>query len=246
MTHARPRRDVRRPRYLDDFLVTLPPRHLPSLTLHDHSTKGAAIQPPAPVVTPPRVRPSPQNLSPEAVMSALLEMKEENSQLRRDMQNMFSSRSLRSPSQPQRFTSRQLAQFEDSSASYVPYPPPGRTSTPSRNQKAPVDDLLPWPDALPIPPSVEPLPPPPTADELLPPPPPPVSYLQSYPSYDAGFQTTPEYVEIHNTTSQEPPSAETTYRGPKPHIPHLTDNDPRQIARLKLALDNLLPRDATE
>ncbi|KAE8289495.1 hypothetical protein D5F01_LYC11197 [Larimichthys crocea] len=47
----------------------------------------------------------------------------------------------------------------------------------------------------------------------------------------------------------QPPSPahqEMTYRGPKPHIPHFTDDDPRQFARLKIALDNILPADATE
>ena len=43
-----------------------------------------------------------------------------------------------------------------------------------------------------------------------------------------------------------PPRRESTYRGPKPHIPCFTDEDPRQFARLKLALENILPADATE
>lgn len=244
MANPRPRRDVQRPRYLDDFLVTLPPRHLPSRTLYDHSTVGAATQSPLPVISSPPVRPAPQNLSSDAVMSVLQEIKEENNQLRRDMQSLFNSLSMRSTTQPQRLTSRHAAQFEDSGASYVPYYPPERTSTPNCSLRAPVDDLPPWPDAVPILPSAEPLPPPPPppVDEPLPPPPPPVSY---FPSYDAGLQTTPEYVEPY-TLPHEPPSVEATYRGPKPHIPLFTDDDPRQFAQLKIALDNILPRDATE
>ncbi|XP_023811350.1 uncharacterized protein LOC111947519 [Oryzias latipes] len=39
---------------------------------------------------------------------------------------------------------------------------------------------------------------------------------------------------------------EKTYRGPLPSIPEFTRGDPRQFARLKLALDNILPADATE
>lgn len=99
MDHTRPRRDVRQPRYLDDFLVNIPPRR-PSLTLHGHSNKGAAFQPPTPVITPDPVGPVPQNTSSEAVMLALQEMKEENNQLRRDMQSLFNSLSLRSAPQP--------------------------------------------------------------------------------------------------------------------------------------------------
>lgn len=40
---------------------------------------------------------------------------------------------------------------------------------------------------------------------------------------------------------RSPPRQETSYRGPKPQIPLFTDDDPRQFARLQLALDNLLP-----
>lgn len=39
---------------------------------------------------------------------------------------------------------------------------------------------------------------------------------------------------------------ERVYRGPKPKIPHFTKPDPREFNRLKTALDNLLPDDATE
>ncbi|XP_027861387.1 uncharacterized protein LOC114137071 [Xiphophorus couchianus] len=39
---------------------------------------------------------------------------------------------------------------------------------------------------------------------------------------------------------------EKLYRGPLPSIPEFTKDDPRQFARLRLALDNILPADATE
>lgn len=39
---------------------------------------------------------------------------------------------------------------------------------------------------------------------------------------------------------------ERIYRGPKPTIPDFTKEDPREFARLKIALENLLPHDATE
>ncbi len=43
-----------------------------------------------------------------------------------------------------------------------------------------------------------------------------------------------------------PPTRERTYRGPIPSIPDFTAEDPRQFARLRISLDNLLPLDATE
>jgi len=43
-----------------------------------------------------------------------------------------------------------------------------------------------------------------------------------------------------------PNSNERTYRGPAPSIPKFTRGDPREFSRLKLALDNILPADATE
>lgn len=49
-----------------------------------------------------------------------------------------------------------------------------------------------------------------------------------------------------SSQSPMPLNQEMTYRGPKPHIPLFSEDDPRQFARLKLALDNLLPADATE
>ncbi|XP_056336224.1 uncharacterized protein LOC130247068 [Danio aesculapii] len=42
------------------------------------------------------------------------------------------------------------------------------------------------------------------------------------------------------------PQQERMYRGPKPTIPDFTKGDPREFARLKVSLDNLLPEDSTE
>lgn len=36
------------------------------------------------------------------------------------------------------------------------------------------------------------------------------------------------------------------YRGPQPSLPKFTKEDPREFARLKIALENILPEDATE
>ncbi|XP_014882098.1 uncharacterized protein LOC106943301 [Poecilia latipinna] len=63
---------------------------------------------------------------------------------------------------------------------------------------------------------------------------------QSAPSYshrDSSFVQVPSFNE---------PQRETTYRGPKPTIPRFTSPDPREFARMKIALENLLPGDATE
>ncbi|XP_067294186.1 uncharacterized protein [Pseudorasbora parva] len=43
-----------------------------------------------------------------------------------------------------------------------------------------------------------------------------------------------------------PPSQETTYRGPAPTIPNFCKSDPREFSRLRIALENILPADATE
>ncbi|KAK7913314.1 hypothetical protein WMY93_013525 [Mugilogobius chulae] len=43
-----------------------------------------------------------------------------------------------------------------------------------------------------------------------------------------------------------PGGQERTYRGPTPTIPNFSHPNPREFARLRIALDNLLPKDATE
>ncbi|XP_076856690.1 uncharacterized protein LOC143510810 [Brachyhypopomus gauderio] len=47
---------------------------------------------------------------------------------------------------------------------------------------------------------------------------------------------------LHHSSSV----AETSYRGPRPTIPNFTNRDPSEFARLKIALENLLPADGTE
>ncbi|KAL0171405.1 hypothetical protein M9458_031716, partial [Cirrhinus mrigala] len=51
-------------------------------------------------------------------------------------------------------------------------------------------------------------------------------------------QSVPRMVMLH--------AQEQRYRGPKPTIPSLTVADPRQFSRLRMALENLLPADASE
>ncbi|XP_073769332.1 uncharacterized protein [Danio rerio] len=47
-------------------------------------------------------------------------------------------------------------------------------------------------------------------------------------------------------TDQQPRRQERSYRGPKPSIPDFTCDDPREFARLRISLENILPPDATE
>lgn len=42
------------------------------------------------------------------------------------------------------------------------------------------------------------------------------------------------------------PSSESVYRGPPPMVPKFTNPDPSEFARLRIALENLLPPDGTE
>ncbi|KAM9825435.1 uncharacterized protein ACBT44_006125 isoform 1-T1 [Syngnathus typhle] len=51
----------------------------------------------------------------------------------------------------------------------------------------------------------------------------------------------------HRTTPyMQPPYPEPVYRGPQPTIPKFTFPDPSEFARLRIALENLLPSNATE
>ncbi|XP_073776433.1 uncharacterized protein [Danio rerio] len=49
-----------------------------------------------------------------------------------------------------------------------------------------------------------------------------------------------------STPLRAPPSQESTYRGPAPTIPNFVKPDPREFSRLRIALENILPMDATE
>lgn len=64
------------------------------------------------------------------------------------------------------------------------------------------------------------------------------------PEYCAPY--TPQRCESLPEELQPSHHHETVYRGPKPTIPAFTKGDPREFARLKVALENLLPVDATE
>ncbi|CAK6955394.1 uncharacterized protein LOC120745538 [Scomber scombrus] len=177
--NTRPRRDVRPPRYLDDFLVNHPRRQLhQSHTLHDPSAVGDSEYHNASKVTSDGQ--TSQSLVPEVVFSALREMREDNNQLRQEMQTLLRTLTPQSAAAPQPPTSSFAApthrhQFDVSGASITKAPTPDWVSTPLQhirqhfNQSEDNPQEVPWPDS--------------SSqlyhhhvDEPFPPPPPPVSY----------------------------------------------------------------------
>lgn len=75
----------------------------------------------------------------------------------------------------------------------------------------------------------------------------PAPSMMSEPPYDSVLPSVaPPQPPQRLTSVTLPNSNERTYRGPTPSIPKFTRGDPREFSRLKLALDNILPADATE
>ncbi|XP_055015378.1 uncharacterized protein LOC129410669 [Boleophthalmus pectinirostris] len=80
----------------------------------------------------------------------------------------------------------------------------------------------------------------------------PMPPLRARPMPDASFPPPPTPPDpLWGTLSiQRPPNlavaSEFAYTGPRPSIPKLTCRDPGEFARLKMALENLLPPDSTE
>ncbi|XP_067233763.1 uncharacterized protein [Chanodichthys erythropterus] len=64
-----------------------------------------------------------------------------------------------------------------------------------------------------------------------------------FPSQDQKRPVHAEYTSEHLLPSS---TQEKIYRGPAPTIPYLTFPDPREFSRLRIALENILPDDATE
>lgn len=64
--------------------------------------------------------------------------------------------------------------------------------------------------------------------------------------HDSMLNADPRYTSYRSRHMDMPPIRETTYRGPKATIPCMTSPDPRQFSRMKTALENILPEDATE
>ncbi len=67
--------------------------------------------------------------------------------------------------------------------------------------------------------------------------------LSSHRPYDRGDDHRSGY---SSTQLRVPPSQESTYRGPAPTIPNFVKPDPREFSRLHIALENILPENATE
>ncbi|KAL2093214.1 hypothetical protein ACEWY4_010526 [Coilia grayii] len=64
-------------------------------------------------------------------------------------------------------------------------------------------------------------------------------------TFHVPLQPIPHHDQRHEDISSHQ-YRESVYRGPKPNIPDFKRGDPREFARLKLSLENLLPTDATE
>lgn len=77
-------------------------------------------------------------------------------------------------------------------------------------------------------------------------------FSQHIPSHQSEFETPaqermpPAHTDYRQVHHQPPSTQEKTYRGPAPTIPFLTAPDPREFSRLRIALENILPEDATE
>lgn len=177
--NTRPCREVHRPRYLDDYVVHLPKCELPQTHTHaGHSTMGDSRLPEPEAGMSLSGGQSLQAQISEEVLSALKQMKEENLQIRREMQQVInaltphlsaaSQTGLTSVSAP---TPAQL-NFRASGVVFQRHLDVAFTSIrPARRfakQESDVHDV-PWP--FPSPPAAD------QADDQLPPPPPPVSFL---------------------------------------------------------------------
>ena len=146
--NTRARREGRQPRYLDDFLLELPRRHLPH-TIPDQAVGGAISPSHEDTLAPPAGQKQSSPL-PEAFLSALREMREDNQQLRLDMQQIVQALSPRASEAPPAPTtsfaaaSRGRPHVADSGVSYSRLSFPDFSSTPLTTRQPflpPADDL---------------------------------------------------------------------------------------------------------
>ena len=198
-----------------------------------------------------------------ALLQRVLEDNQRMSRQMMDIQRQLDARTTLPPSLSIPLPAPQLpqasGQFNQDYQPYLPPPPTMQTGTFILSPE--VDDN--WPP-----------PPPPVTDESidtpLPLPPPPQRLVSEVTERMRNITTTaPQTPVIHHhsaeiqtpqycppyspsCSSKEPHELFTTiqhekvYRGPKPKIPAFTKGDPREFSRLKVALENLLPEDATE
>uniref|UniRef100_A0AAV2LF82 Gag protein n=1 Tax=Knipowitschia caucasica TaxID=637954 RepID=A0AAV2LF82_KNICA len=155
---------------------------------------------------------------------ARTEMKELIEAARLLKTEMLNSRPLYSPVKPLRPTS---------SAAPVTYLPP----------QAEYQGDCEWPDPPPWPEPEDSYQP---HDPAWPPPPPPHPYLPTKPSWNLQPAVRTPPLSQPLTRTAPPRVAEPLYRGPQPTIPKFINPDPSEFARLRIALENLLPANTTE
>uniref|UniRef100_A0AAV2LXU6 Uncharacterized protein n=1 Tax=Knipowitschia caucasica TaxID=637954 RepID=A0AAV2LXU6_KNICA len=155
---------------------------------------------------------------------ARTEMKELIEAARLLKTEMLNSRPVYSPVKPLR---------HPSSAAPVTYLPP----------QAEYQGDCEWPDPPPWPEPEDSYQP---HDPAWPPPPPPHPYLPTKPSWNLQPAVRTPPLSQPLTRTAPPRVAEPLYRGPQPTIPKFINPDPSEFARLRIALENLLPANTTE
>ncbi|KAK7938472.1 hypothetical protein WMY93_001798 [Mugilogobius chulae] len=225
---------------------------------------------PLPSSTPVHYRQRPAVEDTSATVALLHRVLDDNQRMQRqmmEMQQRLDTRSTPPPplsSQMPATAQTQVynAPLTQDHSQLLPPPPPAQVFS----FTSPTDTNEYWP----------PPPPPVSDDFIkpLPPPPPPQTVVSELTGLVRGMTVTPQeqpqhLADLHQTPLrvQTPeycspytppryesahirplplPQHEMVYRGPKPTIPTFTKGDPREFARLKVALENLLPEDATE
>ncbi|KAK7915538.1 hypothetical protein WMY93_011299 [Mugilogobius chulae] len=223
-----------------------------------------------PSSTPVHYRQRPAAEDTSATVALLHRVLDDNQRMQRqmmEMQQRLDTRSTPPPplsSQMPATAQTQVynAPLTQDHSQLLPPPPPAQVFS----FTSPTDTNEYWP----------PPPPPVSDDFIkpLPPPPPPQTVVSELTGLVRGMTVTPQeqpqhLADLHQTPLRvqtpeycspytppryesahirplPPPQHEMVYRGPKPTIPTFTKGDPREFARLKVALENLLPEDATE
>ncbi|KAM9744816.1 uncharacterized protein ACNS7B_009326 isoform 1-T1 [Menidia menidia] len=247
--NTRPRREQHQPRHLDDYLVDLPQRRLPHDETHTAGQSATEYSRPREVThTPPAGHTAADTSA--AILLALQEIKretreirEDSRQLQREVQFLMQQHRSTPPRSPARevtttvdpvtSTPHQRLAPQHSSPLIAELSERVRSMNLSKGQlSSPSSDVTP--------------------EYIMPYSPrhPSVALRQQpvFPSSaDLSVRAPEQYVQPPPPRRIESlPHQESTYRGPKMKIPLFTEDDPRQFNRMKLALDNILPGDATE
>ncbi len=188
------------------------------------------------------------------IISALREMRQQNAMLHNELQSLKAEKgALSRPGSPGPFTpvvNRETSQlFRPTPAPRTMPPTAVRELRPATMHEASgiaedfrnMDISSSMPERVPLP-----------AHYSDPPQPRHPRSPQRIPSHQAEFRT-PAHERMPSAHTddrhqhQQPRSIqEKTYRGPAPTIPFLTAPDTREFSRLRIALENILPEDATE